>query len=299
MTLDFMLPKAKTKFLFFSGKGGVGKTCLSSATAVWLARRGYKSLIVTTDPAPNLSDVFEQQIGHKITRVNGVENLWAMEIDPDRATEEYRNRILDPIRQFLPEETLRVMEEQLRSPCASEMAAFDKFIDFMESTEFDVVIFDTAPTGHTLRLLELPADWSKFIETSSQGAGQTCIGPVQSLAAAKDKYDRAIEIMRDKNKATFAFVLQPESIPIYETSRSIEELRTIGIDTSILIINGILPEEQCTDDFFKKRRRMQEKYLKEIDGKFKIPSVQVSLLDTEIKGLDMLSKFGAGLFGDA
>jgi len=292
-------PESELKYMFFSGKGGVGKTSLSCATALWLARKGYKTLIVTTDPAPNLSDVFEQQIGHKMTKVNWVKNLWAMEIDPDKATEEYRNRILDPIRKFLPIDTLKVMEEQLRSPCASEMAAFDKFVEFIGNTEFDIVIFDTAPTGHTLRLLELPVDWSKFIEASSQGARQTCIGSVQLLESAKEKYDRAIETMRDKNKTTFVFVLQPEAISMYEARRSMEELSTIGIDTGILIVNGILPDEQCTDDFFKKRRQMQEKYLKEIKGRFKIPCILVNLLDTEIKGLDILSKVGVSLFGDA
>lgn len=288
---------AGTRYLFFSGKGGVGKTSLSCATAVSLAKSGYKTLIVTTDPAPNLSDVFEQEIGHKVTKLNGVENLWAMEIDPDKATEDYRDRILDPMRKFLPPDVLRIMEEQLRSPCATEVAAFDKFIDFMEGSEFDVVIFDTAPTGHTLRLLELPVDWSRFIETSSQGVGQTCIGPVQSLQGVKEKYDRAVGTMRNRDKTTFVFVVQPEETPIFEAERSIEELGKIGIRTSMLIINGILPEEQCTEMFFRKRREMQEKYLREVETRFRVPMSRVNLLDTEIKGIDKLSEVGDVLFG--
>jgi len=297
---ELILPNGQTRYLFFSGKGGVGKTSLSCATAVWLAKKGYKTSIVSTDLAPDkLTYVFEQKIGSKITKVDGVENLYAMEIDPEKATEEYRNRILDPMKKFLPEDTLKVMEEQLRSPCSTEMATLDKFIEFTENSQFDVVIFDTAPTGHTLRLLELPSDWSKFIETSSQGAGQTCIGPVQSLQVAKEKYDRAVKTMKDKGKTTFVFVVQPEATPISETNRSIEELRTIGMDTSMLIVNAILPKEQCTDEFFRKRREMQEKYLKEIDEKFKLPSLRMNLLETDIKGIATLSKVGELLLGDA
>jgi arsenite-transporting ATPase len=264
---------------------------------MWLAERGCKTLIVTTDPAPNLSDTFEQEIGHKITQVSGADNLWAMEINPDKATEDYRNRILNPARKLLPTHVLKVMEEQLSSPCATEVAAFDKFIDFMESDSFDVVIFDTAPTGHTLRLLKLPADWSRFIGKSSQEGGQTCIGPVQSLQAAREKYERAINTMRDKNRSSFVFILQPETTSIYEANRSLQELRTIGVEATMLIINGILPREQCTDEFFAKRRQMQERHLQEIDA-LNLPYLRMTLLDHEIKGVETLSGVGTMLFGD-
>ncbi|MGZ8937055.1 MAG: ArsA-related P-loop ATPase, partial [Halobacteriota archaeon] len=120
----------ETKFLFFSGKGGVGKSTMSCATAVWLAKKGYKTIIVTTDPAPNLSDIFGQDIGHKITRINGVENLSAVEIDPDIASNEYRERMIAPLRALLDEKNLQVMKEQMKSPCVEEVAAFDKFIEF-------------------------------------------------------------------------------------------------------------------------------------------------------------------------
>jgi arsenite-transporting ATPase len=297
MHLESLLPTKGIRFLFFSGKGGVGKTSLSCAAAMWLAERGYKTLIVTTDPAPNLSDTFEQEIGHKITQVSGADNLWAMEINPDKATEDYRNRILDPARKLLPTHVLKVMEEQLSSPCATEVAAFDKFIDFMENDSFDVIIFDTAPTGHTLRLLKLPADWSRFIGNSSQEGGQTCIGPVRSLQAAREKYERAINTMRDKNRSSFVFILQPETTSIYEANRSLQELGTIGVEATMLIINGILPREQCTDEFFAKRRQMQERHLQEI-GALNLPYLRMTLLDHEIKGVETLSGVGTMLFGD-
>jgi hypothetical protein len=138
-----------SRYLFFSGKGGVGKTTMACATAVQEAEIGVKTLIVTTDPASNLADVFEQPIGHQVTAIAGVKNLWAMEIDPDKATDEYRERILGPFRQVMPEDVIRLLEEQFRSPCTTEIATFDRFVDFMDGSDFDVVIFDTAPTGHT------------------------------------------------------------------------------------------------------------------------------------------------------
>ena len=161
-----------SEFLFFSGKGGVGKTTMACATAVARADAGVKTLIVTTDPASNLADVFQQAIGHQVTPIAGVENLRAMEIDPDKATEEYRERLLAPMRAVMPAEFLKVVEEQFNSPCTTEIAAFDRFVDFMDESDYDLVIFDTAPTGHTVRLLELPVDWSKHIEESSKARGK-------------------------------------------------------------------------------------------------------------------------------
>ena len=170
-----------TQYLFYSGKGGVGKTSMACVTAVRLADEGKRTLIVTTDPASNLADVFEQKIGHEVTPITGVKNLWAMEIDPDIATTEYIDKAMAPIRAAFPPQIVQVMEEQMSGPCTAEVAAFDRFTDFLETDkegekEFDVVIFDTAPTGHTIRLLELPAEWSQSIDAASEGSGQTCIG---------------------------------------------------------------------------------------------------------------------------
>jgi len=151
-----------TEFLFFSGKGGVGKTTMAATTAVYNAMRGKKTLIISTDPASNLGDIFETRIGHKVTPI--IANLSAMDIDPDAATEEYREKVIGPMRGVMPDDIMKVLEEQFRSACTTEIAAFDRFTDFLINEEFDLVVFDTAPTGHTIRLLELPVDWSKHIE---------------------------------------------------------------------------------------------------------------------------------------
>src|SRR3990172_2210693 len=146
-----------TKYIFFSGKGGVGKTTMASATAVHYALNGKKTLIVTTDPACNLADVFEQEIGHRIVPIKGVGAihesplLYAMEIDPDEATAEYRERIIGPFRELMPGDVIASLEEQFNSPCTTEMASFDRFVDFMDTEEYDIIVFDTAPTGHTIR----------------------------------------------------------------------------------------------------------------------------------------------------
>ncbi|OEH86617.1 hypothetical protein BHU72_10195 [Desulfuribacillus stibiiarsenatis] len=286
----------KTKFFFFSGKGGVGKTSTASATAVYYANLGKKTLLVTTDPASNVADVFMQPIGHKITEISEITNLSAMEIDPVQATVEYRNRTLEPMRQILPPQILDVVEEELNSPCTEEIASFDRFIDFMESSDFDVIIFDTAPTGHTLRMLELPIDWAKHIKEAEQGSGQTCMGPVQLLQGAREKYERAISLMRDQDITTFVFVAHPEATPLNEMKRSSEELKRIGIIPSQLIINGILPPEVHSSPFFKKRSEMQQRYLEATEKELDILIKKVPLLNVEIRGKDALLRLGKILY---
>ncbi len=289
----------ETKFIFFSGKGGVGKTSMASTTAVYYAEQGLNTILVTTDPAANLADVFEQEIGHNVTKIEGTENLSAMEIDSKEATEEYKEKTLEPMREIFNEEMLEVVEEQLNSPCTEEMASFDRFIDFMEEDQYDVVVFDTAPTGHTIRLLELPVDWSKHIEESAEGSGQTCMGPVQNIQESKEKYDRAISLLKDESRTEFIFVMHPESSSIRETERSSHELEEIGINTSSVIVNGILPEEECKNPFFKKRGEMQQKYLKKIDETIELPIKKMYLLDDEIKGLETLRKVADKLYKEA
>ena len=274
-----------TNYLFFSGKGGVGKTTMASATAIHHASQGNKTLIVTTDPASNLADVFEQEIGHKITPINDVQNLWAMEIDPDVATKEYKERIIGPYRQIMPEDVIASLEENLSGPCTTEMAAFDRFIDFMEGDEYDVIVFDTAPTGHTIRLLELPVDWSRHIEQSAKGSGQTCLGPVQTIQDSKDKYDRATALLRDPGRTTFIFVMRPEALSLYETLRASKELESIGIKSGRIIINGILPEAVCDVAFFRRKFEAQQQVIRETEEKINKPKRYMLLRDSEVKGL--------------
>ncbi len=288
----------QTNFYFFSGKGGVGKTTMSAATAVYEAKKGKRTLIITTDPASNLADVFEQPIGHKITQIKGIKNLSAIELDPDQATAEYREKTLAPLRGLISAENFKVLEEQLNSPCTAEMASFDRFTDFLEKSKFKIVIFDTAPTGHTLRLLELPVEWSGVIEkaTNDQGGGQTCIGPAAALAESKAKFDRAITAMRDPGQTTFVFVLRPEMTPLYEAKRSITELSKLEITSQELIVNGIYPKSACNNPFMLRRYAKQQKFLQKIKETFSTPTTLIELEPGEIKGEKLLQSIGKKLY---
>lgn len=266
---------------------------MACVTAVRLADEGKRTLIVTTDPASNLADVFEQKIGHEVTPIAGVKNLWAMEIDPDIATSEYIDKAMAPIRAAFPPQIVQVMEEQMSGPCTAEVAAFDRFTDFLETDkssekEFDVVIFDTAPTGHTIRLLELPAEWSQSIDAASEGSGQTCIGPAAAIQDAKHKYERAVGMLRDKSRTVFNFVLQPEAIAIKETKRAIGELEKLDIHSFELIVNGVIPAEAQSNPLFSARSKMQSGYLEQINRDFTYPKKQMRLLSGEISGVDRL-----------
>ena len=290
-----------TQFIFFSGKGGVGKTSMACAHAIRYADEGKRTLIVTTDPASNLADVFEQEIGHQVTPIAGVPNLSAMEIDPDKATQEYIDRAMAPIRVAFPPQIVQVMEEQMSGPCTAEVAAFDRFTDFLDvprdnGFRFDVVIFDTAPTGHTIRLLELPAEWSQSIETASAGTGQTCLGPAAAIQDAKHKYERALSAMRQSELTSFVFVLHPEDISIKETRRAIDELTKLGIENFSLIINGIIPREGTQNPLFAERAKMQARYLVQIELNFPYLKQRMNLLADEIKGVSRLRKVGRIFF---
>lgn len=290
-----------TQFIFFSGKGGVGKTSMACAHAVRYADEGKRTLIVTTDPASNLADVFEQEIGHHVTPITGVTNLSAMEIDPDKATQEYIDRAMSPIRIAFPPQIVQVMEEQMSGPCTAEVAAFDRFTDFLDvpadnGNVFEIVIFDTAPTGHTIRLLELPTEWSQSIDAASAGSGQTCLGPAAAIQDAKHKYERALSAMRQPEQTSFVFVLHPEAISIKETRRTINELKKLDIENYRLIINGIIPPEGVQNPLFAARAEMQSRYLDQIEREFAFPKQRMILLANEIKGAQKLRQVGKIFF---
>ncbi len=294
-----------TQFIFFSGKGGVGKTSMACATAVRHADAGQRTLIITTDPAANLADVFEQPIGHHMTPLTGIANLWAMEIDPDSATEEYKERALAPLRDIFPAPMVEVVNEQMSGPCTAEVAAFDRFTDFLvldneadRPVQFDVIVFDTAPTGHTIRLLELPAEWANTISAAEQGSGQTCIGPAAAIQSAKFKYERALAILRDPAQTRFTFVLHPEAIAIHETRRAIGELSKLAIHTHDLIVNGIIPPEATANSLFAARAEMQAGYLTQIERELPYAARRMFLMDGEIKGIDRLRTVAALLNGE-
>ena len=289
------MPNGSQRILFFAGKGGVGKTAASCITAVWLARQGYKTLLLTTDPAAHLGDVLGAPEGDDVTQVTGIPNMWAVKIDPKAAAEVYKTRILEDARQRgRPPEAIKVMAEELESPCTEEMAAFDQFIDYASQAEWETIVIDTAPTGHTLRLLELPMDWSKQIAVK-------VFSSVDTTAAddvAKQRIDQVIEMMRNPARSTFAFGMYPESTPITESYRAVEELKTVGVEPGIVVANFVIPLEQATTPFTHARRAMQDKYLTEIRQRFPVPMLQIPLLPGEVNGLDMLKELGEKIYGN-
>ncbi|MFD1571055.1 arsenical pump-driving ATPase [Halorubrum laminariae] len=283
----------ETEFVFFSGKGGVGKSTVSCATAAWLADNDHETLLVTTDPAPNLSDIFGQEIGHEVTAIDGVENLSAIEIDPDVAAEEYRQETIEPMRELLGEEEIQTVEEQLNSPCVEEIAAFDNFVGFMDSPEYDAVVFDTAPTGHTIRLMELPSDWNAELEKG----GSTCIGPAASMEERKQDYERAIDTLQDYERTAFAFVGKPEASSIDEIERSAGDLAELGIDSQLLILNGYLPESVCEDPFFEAKRADEQAVIERAREEFDADATATYPLQPgEIAGLDLLADVAGVLY---
>jgi len=281
---------------FFSGKGGVGKTTMACATAIYHARKGKRTLLVSTDPASNIADALEQPIGYGVVPVKGTPNLWATEIDPDQAVQEYKARILDPYRAIMPEDILASLEEQLSGPCTVEVAAFDRFIDFMDARDYEVVVFDTAPTGHTLRLLALSVDWSKYIETAAQGSGQTCLGPVQTIQGAKAKYDEATALLKDPSETQFVFVMRPEALSVYETLRAARELSGQGIVPADLIANGVLPPEAGDGPATERRRQEQEAKIREAEAALGLPARRIFLRPEEVKGTEGLLSVAAELY---
>ena len=284
---------AKRRTIFFAGKGGVGKTSVAAATALWTAEQGYKTLILTTDPASHLSQIFEQDVSGQPTLINGENNLWAARIDAEKATEEYKEKILAEARKKYDKQRVLAIEEELNSPCTEEMATFEKFIDFATRKDFEVLVFDTAPTGHTLRLLELPVDWSKQIEIKTF----TSTGETEVDKITKSRFKEVIDMMQDINQTTFSFVMYPESTPIEEAARAMEELLTIGVPTSLVVANFILPESIITNNYLKQRKAMEKKYLAEMDRRFTAPAVQLPLLVDDLIGKEKLKEAGYMLYG--
>jgi arsenite-transporting ATPase len=238
--MNLLLNKA-TRFLFFTGKGGVGKTSMSCAVAVGLAEQGKRVLLISTDPASNLHEVLETDLGSRPVPVNGVPGLDAMNINPMQAASEYRERMVGPYRGVLPDEAVQQMEEQLSGACTVELAGFNEFSKFIgdESviSQYDHVVLDTAPTGHTLRLLNLPAAWNDFIATNETGS--SCLGPVSGLAEQKSLYEQVLAALKDPGQTLLILVARAESISLAEAARASGELSTLGLTNQHLILNGV------------------------------------------------------------
>jgi len=280
------------RFLFFTGKGGVGKTSIACATAIQLAEAGNRILLVSTDPASNVGQVFGITIGNNITAVSAVANLSALEIDPQAAAQSYRDRIVNPVRGILPDDVVKGIEEQLSGACTTEIAAFDEFtallIDSPITDNYDHIIFDTAPTGHTIRLLQLPGAWSGFLE---QGKGNaSCLGPLAGLEKQREQYKAAVDALADANRTRLILVARAQQSTLREVARTHEELAGIGLQQQYLVINGILPRVEAENDVLAAAiYKREQTALDSIPDILKsLPQDQVSLKAFDLVGLEAL-----------
>jgi arsenite-transporting ATPase len=238
------------RFLFFTGKGGVGKTSIACASAIALAEMGKRVLLVSTDPASNVGQVFGITIGDQITSVTAVPNLSALEIDPQAAAQAYRDRIVGPVRGVLPDAIVKGIEEQLSGACTTEIAAFDEFtsllIDSTLTHDFEHIVFDTAPTGHTIRMLQLPGAWSGFLEAGKGDA--SCLGPLAGLEKQRTQYKAAVDALADSQKTRLVLVARAQAATIKEAARTYGELAGIGLSNQYLVINGVFPAAEAAQD---------------------------------------------------
>ena len=300
------------RYVFFGGKGGTGKTTTSSAYALRLARSGARVLAVSTDPAHSLADAFGRKIGSTIVKLE--EDLWAIEIDAAQEAKKYMEGVRDQMRQVVSPALVEEIEKQLRvayvSPGAEESAIFDCFVDLMEKagSDYDAIVFDTAPTGHTLRLLTLPEVLGAWMEhlLAKRGKAMEMMkmashyerdlqekiknDPVLSLLERRRaRFARARDLLTNKELTTFHFVLNAEKLAVLETERAVAQMNEFDIDVGALIVNRILPPE--SGDFFAKRRRQQAQYLEQIEQEFgKYGIVRVPMLDGDVEGVAELEK---------
>jgi len=242
-------PATATRYLFFTGKGGVGKTSLSCATALKLAESGKRVLLVSTDPASNLDEVLETTLTNSPSAITGAPGLDAMNINPVEAAAAYRERLIGPMRGLLPESALRNMEEQLSGSCTVEIAAFDEFSGLIGNPDaakaYDHVVFDTAPTGHTLRLMSLAKAWDQFLDNNNSGT--SCLGPLAGLDKQRAIYEATVNTLADASATTMLLVSRPQLAALREAERTSKELRALGVGNQSLIINGFF-ETKCPED---------------------------------------------------
>ncbi|CDN35596.1 arsenical pump-driving ATPase [Bacillus thuringiensis] len=284
---------AFTPFLFFTGKGGVGKTSTACATAITLADMGKQVLLISTDPASNLQDVFEIELTNKPKEIPSVPNLQVANLDPETAAHEYKERVVGPYRGKLPDAVIATMEEQLSGACTVEMAAFDEFSTLLTNKEliskFDHIIFDTAPTGHTLRLLQLPTAWSGFLEESTHGA--SCLGPLAGLGDKKELYSQTVQALSNSNQTMLLLVTRPDSSPLQEAERAAHELKEIGVSNQFLLVNGILKDcmqnDNVSNALFKRQSRALENMAEALKN---LPTYEIPLVPFNVTGIENMRK---------
>lgn len=278
---------ALTKYVFYTGKGGVGKTSIACSTAVSLADQGNKVILISTDPASNLQDVFDTELTNTGVPIKDIPNLVVANLDPMQAADEYRESVIEPYRGQLPQAVIDNMEEQLSGSCTVEIAAFNEFSHFITdpklNEEYDYIIFDTAPTGHTLRMLQLPSAWSNFISENTHGA--SCLGQLSGLESQKEIYKAAVETLADGSETTLILVTRPEETPLKEAARASQELADLGVNNQVLVINGILTSHD--DEVSRSLYEKQQNALKETPESVKqLTTYTIPLRAYNITGID-------------
>jgi arsenite-transporting ATPase len=278
------------RFLFFTGKGGVGKTSMACTTAVGLADQGKTVLLISTDPASNLDEVLETPLGSKPVPVNGVSGLFAMNINPIQAAAEYRERMVGPYRDVLPDASIQQMEEQLSGACTVEIAGFNEFSKFVGDEQtgagYDHIVLDTAPTGHTLRLLNLPAAWSDFIADNKTGS--SCLGPLAGLAEQQKLFEKVFASLKNPQKTRLVLVARADAMSLKEAARAAAELGAQGMSNQCLIVNGLFLND--SDDPVAKAFSAQTRMmLEQIPSTLKsLPTCRVPFRSAGVMGLAAL-----------
>jgi arsenite-transporting ATPase len=287
--LNFRALDAATPFLFFTGKGGVGKTSLACATAIALADRGLQVLLVSTDPASNLDEMLAVDLSDTPASVPGAPGLSAMNIDPEAAAESYRARVLNLLGDAATADEKSTVREQLSGACTTEIAAFDEFIGLLagDTTGFDHIIFDTAPTGHTLRLLSLPKAWTGFLEGNDRGA--SCLGPHSGLKMQEDRFRKGLKALGDASRTTIILVTRADRGAIREATRTSDELDTLGLSNQVLVVNGRFHATDPRDAVAAAIAHDQEEALASMPASLaKLPRDEVPLLGFDMVGFTAL-----------
>ncbi|HMB22378.1 MAG: ArsA family ATPase [Chloroflexota bacterium] len=301
---QLMSPNGKPKYLFFGGKGGVGKTSVSTATAVWFADHGYETTIVSTDPTVSLSTMFHQEIrGDHVAPIHQVPNLCGLNINPTDAKGVFQSRL----NSLMGQVNVAFGNDVVSTPCAEEMASFDQFVGFLESPQSEVIVFDTAPTGKTLRELAMPFDWAGYMEKQIKDGKELARimnmdeSALDSLNSDKRRYDRAMSVLQDSKTTVFSLVLLPERLPVEETQSAMTGLEKLGISVQALVINqSIEPEVIEGNRFLQSRADLQFRYQTEIDKRFtSLARTRLPLLDHDVSDLESLRKIGQLLYDDS
>ena len=317
MSLRDIIYKDSVKFILSGGKGGVGKTSCAGAMALLSARHGYRTLVLSTDPAHSLSDSFDQNLsGGEVIPIEGVEKLWGMEINTEKGMEEFSDMLGSGAAGPEAEMASQFLGDMggMSPPGSDEAMAFGKILEFIEDSTYDRVIFDTAPTGHTLKLLELPDlldSWFGKIITLRQRLSSMMSG-FRALVGGSEKEDTAWEMMQqtkekikhargelsDPELTQFVVVMIPEAMAVFETQRLLGSLAGWDIPSTNIIVNQLIPENpDCV--FCNNRRVMQQRNMEDIRELYSDMHItEVPLFDQEIRGIDGLTSLGMILMGE-